>query len=151
MATNTNTDEVQLGEAPRGLPKSGRFWKNTQTKRFSSVTRQGVLSHMSKPFAVKQEQRVRQAQIKAIEAQMRDATKQAILEKKARREENQRRRMENEFKNSSYQSLNAEKIKGMSKKQLRQVKKTVMNKNGQVELVGLYGQASTPAARKGRK
>jgi hypothetical protein len=35
--------------------------------------------------------------------------------------------------------LNGEKMKSMSKKQLRQVKKTQMNANGAVELVDVYG------------
>lgn len=47
--------------------------------------------------------------------------------------------MANEYKNSVYQELKHETLKGMSKKQLRMVKKTAINKNGQVELVSLYG------------
>lgn len=48
--------------------------------------------------------------------------------------------MANEYKNSEYQELKHETLKGMSKKQLRMVRKTAMNKNGQVELVNLYGK-----------
>ena len=48
--------------------------------------------------------------------------------------------MANEYKNSVYQELKHETLKGMSKKQLRLVRKTAMNKNGQVELVNLYGK-----------
>ena len=38
--------------------------------------------------------------------------------------------------------LKPEKLKGMSKKQLRNVKKTTVNKFGQVELANLYGDGS---------
>jgi len=48
--------------------------------------------------------------------------------------------MANEYKNSEYQELTHGTLKGMSKKQLRMVRKTAMNKNGQVELVNLYGK-----------
>ena len=38
--------------------------------------------------------------------------------------------------------LNASKLKTMSKKQLRKVKKTSMNKNGQVELVNPWNSGN---------
>ena len=136
-------------EIPQGRPKSGRVWKTKQTKRFSSIKREGILKHMATPLLVKEAARVKKMQIRAIEAAMKDNTIQKKLEIKLKREEQQKRRMANEYKSASYQSINTAKLKGMSKKQLRQVKKTVMNKNGQVELVGLYGSASTPG--KGRK
>jgi hypothetical protein len=49
--------------------------------------------------------------------------------------------------------LNPEKIKTMSKKQLRLVRKTAVNKNGQVELVNPWGNNadSSGAAKKKRK
>ena len=69
------------------------------------------------------------------------------IEKKERRLENERRRQENEFRNAqqSAQTLNYGKVgstlKAMSKKQLRQVKKTRMNtKTGVVEYVPAYSK-----------
>jgi hypothetical protein len=59
--------------------------------------------------------------------------------------------MDNEYKNSVYQELKHETLKGMSKKQLRMVKKTAMNKNGQVELVSLYGNNGNPTEIKKKK
>jgi len=146
------SEKVEKVEIPAGMPKSGRFWKPKQTKRFSAMKREGVLKFMSTSLAVKQANKRKEITARAVEAQMKDETKRKILEKKARTMDNQKRRMANEFKNASYQSINTEKLKGMSKKQLRQVKKTVMNKNGQVELVGMYNSATatTPASRKGK-
>jgi rRNA-processing protein CGR1 len=143
------SEKIEKPLIPAGMPKSGRFWKTKQTQRFSSMKREGVLKFMSKPLEAKQAQKRRDAVAKALEAQMRDESKRVAMEKRARILENQQRRMANEFKNASYQTINTEKLKGMSKKQLRQVKKTSMNKNGQVELVGLYGAAAanTPAAK----
>ena len=51
------------------------------------------------------------------------------LQEKARREERQTRRIENEFKSTSYQVINESKMKTMSKKQLR------------LELVNAYPKA----------
>ena len=45
-------------------------------------------------------------------------------EAKEARELKQKIRMQNEYKTSSYQVINPEKLKGMSKKQLRNIKKT---------------------------
>lgn len=58
---------------------------------------------------------------------------------KTKREEKAKRKAENELKSASYQVLaNPEKLKQMSKKQLRQIKRTRVNKDGVVELVGAY-------------
>ena len=103
------------------------------------MKREGVLKHMAKPFELRQAYKVRNEQVKAIEAMMKAQTLQKKDDAKAKRVEIQNRRMANEFKNVSYQAINTDKLKGMSKKQLRQVKKTVVNKSGQTELVGLYG------------
>jgi hypothetical protein len=48
--------------------------------------------------------------------------------------------------------LKPEKLKGMSKKQLRSVRKTAVNKFGQVELVNPWGAGNEkPKAKKSRK
>lgn len=47
--------------------------------------------------------------------------------------------------------LNPEKLKGMSKKQLRSVRKTSVNQFGQVELVSPYGGVSDNAKSKVKK
>lgn len=80
------------------------------------------------------------------EKDMKENRKREALEKKERRLENERRRAENEFKNASHSAMrlgkNADfKLKAMSKKQLRQIKKTRMNnKTGVVEYVPAYAK-----------
>ena len=78
---------------------------------------------------------------------MREERRQAKILKKERRLENERRRAENEFKNAqkSAKALNTGRLrstlKSMSKKQLRQIKKTRMNsKTGVVEYVSAYAR-----------
>ena len=139
MDTITDTTVV----IPEGKPKSGRVWKTKQTERFSSIKREGILKHLSKSYEYKQANKQKLLLARALEAEMKEATKQKVMEKRARKEENLKRRAENEYKSASYQSINNEKLKGMSKKQLRNIKKTAVNKHGQVELVNLYGNGNS--------
>jgi len=128
-------------EKPPGRPKSGRVWKVKQTCKTSLLgTRLGAFDHRNKSLEVKQAERDRHLNMKTLEREMAEEKKRKKEEARVKREEQQKRRMENEYKNSVYQVLKPEKLKGMSKKQLRNVKKTAMNKNGQVELVNLYGK-----------
>ena len=122
-------------QIPEGRPKSGRTWKLKQTSRFSFQQRQGVVSHLNKSFEEKELIRAKKDRMLALEREMKEDNKRKAIEEKQRREDQQKRRMENEYKNSVYQTLRPEKLKGMSKKQLRMVRKTAMNKNGQLELV----------------
>jgi hypothetical protein len=57
---------------------------------------------------------------------------------KLRRAEKTKLKAENEFKAAKLQHINPEKLKTMSKKQLRMVKKTQMGDDGVVRLVGIY-------------
>ena len=133
---------VELSLIEDGRPKSGRTWKKKQTQRFSSQKRAGVLSHLGKSFEVKDRMRKEREQMKALEAELRANSKALKVAEIAKKEERKKQKMENEFKSSSYQVINPSKMKSMSKKQLRMVKKTAMNKNGQVELVNIFGTTS---------
>lgn len=83
---------------------------------------------------------------KERENELREEMRQAAIAKKERRLENERRRAENEFKNAQNYAQNLSrnadtKMKAMSKKQLRQIKKTRMNsKTGVVEYVSAYAK-----------
>jgi rRNA-processing protein CGR1 len=141
-------------EIPEGRPKSGRVWKTKQKTRTSAQNRRGVVAHMAKTFEEKERLRTEKERVLSLERELKEEKRQKLVEEKARREAQQKRRMENEYKNSVYQTLKPEKLKGMSKKQLRMVKKTAMNKNGQIELVDPFSGksgSSTSAAKKKRK
>jgi hypothetical protein len=108
------------------------------TERSSAQIRKGVLGFMSTSFEKKQLDREKKDRIKQLEQDMVNEKKEKIAEKKRLAEERKKRVAANEYKNSVYQVLNTETMKGMSKKQMRLVKKTAMNKQGQVELVDIY-------------
>uniref|UniRef100_A0A1E1XS83 Coiled-coil domain-containing protein 86 n=1 Tax=Amblyomma sculptum TaxID=1581419 RepID=A0A1E1XS83_AMBSC len=111
------TDEEAI---PKGIPKSGRVWKS-EKKRFSSMKKDRPLKTSWK---VKMEQRAERKALLALDRQLKEEKKRLIEEKKQRRAENLRRREENAKKAEIVQVIkNTAKIKRMSKKQLRLVKK----------------------------
>ena len=121
-----------------GVPKSGRFWKTKQTMRNSSQLRQGVLSHMQSSLEKRNQEKARRASMRAVEAQMKEEKAEERRKEREKKEEKAKRRAANEFRGTTYQQINPQKLKTMSKKQLRHVKKTRMAQNGTLELVGAY-------------
>jgi hypothetical protein len=92
--------------------------------------------------------RAQKDHVKVLENDLKDARKKRIEEAKAKRLEKEKRRIANEYKNSSYQMIDATKMKTMSKKQLRMVKKTSVNSKGQVELVNPWGDGTGASNKK---
>jgi len=126
---------VNKNSIPDGIPTSGRTWKVKQTRRSSTLHRSGVMSHMNKSFEEKKAAKEKMERIKAFEKDIKEEKLKKIEAEKARKAEKEKRRVENEYKTSVYQVINPSKLKTMSKKQLRLVKKTAVNAAGQVELV----------------
>ena len=136
-----------IGAAPpKGRNASGRSWKTQPQKRASSLIKTSVNNQTStwdKKLAFR---RARQ-EAAELQKQLREEKRIEAVTKKERRLENEKRRAENEFKamQHSVQSLNNKKVgatlKALSKKQLRQIKKTRMNpKTGVVEYVSAYAK-----------
>ncbi len=94
-----------------GLPKSGRFWKVKEMERASTMKRQGIMSHMAKSFEQKQAIRAKKAETKAIEQEMIEVKKGKILAEKQRREAQTKRRMENEYKTATYQTVRLQPLR----------------------------------------
>merc|ERR1712141_896194 len=69
----------QIRNIPRGKAKSGRAWKTVRTGRYSEIRK-------TKAFSL------------SFEQQMKDALKKEKEDKRARKEENLKRRLENEKK-----------------------------------------------------
>ena len=135
-------------EVTRGRCVSGRNWKQVATKRTSSL-RTTRANNNTKSWEERKAEKLRRKETLDLQKQLEEERVQGLRDKKARRLENEKRRAENEYENAkkSAQTLNANKlkstIKAMSKKQLRQIKKTrVNNKTGAVEFVPLYGNKS---------
>eukprot|EP00607_Mallomonas_marina_P003263 CAMPEP_0182427744 /NCGR_PEP_ID=MMETSP1167-20130531/19156_1 /TAXON_ID=2988 /ORGANISM="Mallomonas Sp, Strain CCMP3275" /LENGTH=132 /DNA_ID=CAMNT_0024610193 /DNA_START=253 /DNA_END=651 /DNA_ORIENTATION=+ len=131
-----------------GKNKSGREWKVVQTKRASAQTRMGIMEKMSTTYEEKQKIKEKKDRVKAIEQQMKADRIAKQEEEKRIKEERQQRRIANEQKSTSYQMINTGKLKGMSKKQLRMIRKTSVNEFGQVELVSPWGNTKNTKKKK---
>ena len=132
-----NTINKNISKIPDGIPKSGRFWKTKQKSRSSSQVRKGVLSHLSLTFEERQLKQAKIIETKLLENKIKEESRSQRAEKKARVQEIKKIRQANEMKSSTYQVIKGEKLKSMSKKQLRMIKKTVVNQNGQVLIINL--------------
>ncbi|KAL3665882.1 hypothetical protein V7S43_009306 [Phytophthora oleae] len=137
---NAKMTTTKATELPRGRPVSGRVWKKVQKTRFSAQGLKGtkVLSTTWEEKMLKRsklkELKELQAEIKARRQGEKDAKRQA-------REEKEKRRKENELKSASVQVISrTHRLKTMSKKQLRNIKKTIVNKQGVVEYVPVYSK-----------
>ena len=131
---------------PKGRNASGRSWKARPQKRASALVRTRV-NNQVKSFDERQARKRERKETLLLQKEMAEERRTEALQKKERRLENEKRRAENEYKNlqKSIQTLNTDKVgatmKTMSKKQLRQVKKTRVNtKTGVVEFVSPYAK-----------
>uniref|UniRef100_A0A7S4ER53 Coiled-coil domain-containing protein 86 n=1 Tax=Pseudo-nitzschia australis TaxID=44445 RepID=A0A7S4ER53_9STRA len=141
-------DIIQMLEEPstKGRNVSGRSWKVRPQKRASSLIKTKV-NNGSKTWEQRRQEKLARKESLELQTELREERKQSKILKKERRLENEKRRAENEFKNAqkSSKQLNTGKLKStlnaMSKKQLRQIKKTRMNsKTGVLEYVSAYAK-----------
>ncbi|XP_063290335.1 coiled-coil domain-containing protein 86 isoform X1 [Pelobates fuscus] len=106
---------------PRGKPKSGRIWKDSNKKRFSQMVKDRPLRTS---WEVKMKERLEKKLLKNFSQKLKDDKQHERDEKKRRREENLRRRLENERKAEIVQVIrNPAKLKRARKKQLRSIEK----------------------------
>ena len=132
--------------AIKGRNVSGRSWKLRPQTRASSLINTKK-NNQSKSWKRRMEEKRLRKESIGLQKELQEEKQQAALLKKERRLENERRRAENEYKNiqKSAQTLNYDtanlKLKTMSKKKLRQIKKSRMNpKTGVVEFVSPFAK-----------
>lgn len=145
---NPNSDSTLSTHATKGRSVSGRSaWKLRPQKRASSLITQNRANARSSTWATKAAAKSLHTEIKSTQQDMIQERIEATRLKHQNRLDNEKRRMENEYKqamqNGKLQVLNVKKLgttmKNMNKKQLRQIKKSRMNsKTGVVEFVGAY-------------
>ena len=125
----------------RGVPKSGRAWKRVQHKKFSSVQRDGT-KELSTSWAKKEARRNKHRRMKELEQELRQQRIDRAAAKREAAAEREKRRAENELKNTTYHVIKkGSTIKRMNKKQLRALKKTEFGADGVVRLVPAFGNA----------
>jgi hypothetical protein len=156
VSSKIATDPTQIGRgdvvelskelSTKGRNASGRTWKVRPQKRASSLFKTRMNNQKS-DWDSKQSEKLTRKVALELQKELQEETRQAAIIKKERRLENEKRRAENEFNaaQQSVQTLNTNKmgatLKAMSKKQLRQIKKTRLNtKTGVVEYVSAYAK-----------
>ena len=146
MADVTLKSSNKTETIPKGRNVSGRSWKTLPQKRASSL-RKTSFNGQTKAWNQRQQERLARKEMLEMQQELREERRQAKITKKERRLENERRRAENEFKQAqkSAKQLNLNKLsstlQAMSKKQLRQIKKTRLNpKTGVVEYVPAFSK-----------
>jgi rRNA-processing protein CGR1 len=154
LAHPVEFDQVMAGDivkmsiepSTKGRNVSGRAWKIRPQKRATALVRSKV-NNKTKTWEQRQQEKLVRKESLELQAQLRDERRASKVLKKERRIENETRRMENEFKHvqKSAKVLNIGRLpstlKAMSKKQLRNLKKTRMNtKTGVVEYVPAYSK-----------
>ena len=133
--------QTMCTEAPKdrdvvhGAPKSGRKWKRVQSTRSSASGK----PKSSAAWERKQKRRRDAKRLKEMEKEMVERKKQKKREMRERREENARRKMENEMRSTHVQEIvKVDKLKNMSKKQLKHIRRTSVRADGTVELIPVY-------------
>ncbi|EKX44446.1 hypothetical protein GUITHDRAFT_139698 [Guillardia theta CCMP2712] len=111
------------------MPVSGRQWK-LDCKRSSSMRVANKL--IRKSWDEKMKERARDKQIKAKQDALVQARIDEKREKKRLAEERQKRKEENRLKGAVVQSISTMKVKKMSRKQLRMIRKMDTSNEGKV-------------------
>lgn len=130
--------KVNAVKPVRGLPKSGRPWKDVKQKWVQSTRESPQILNLflfirfnkvkksiyRQPVAKKEKLRHDLKHIKELSRTIKEEKKQENLDKKQRREDNAQRRLENERKSEIVQIIkNPAKLKRMKKKALRKIEK----------------------------
>eukprot|EP00934_Nitzschia_sp_Nitz4_P005734 Nitzschia sp. Nitz4//scaffold111_size72815//4234//4740//NITZ4_005775-RA/size72815-processed-gene-0.45-mRNA-1//1//CDS//3329533135//5724//frame0 len=138
--------KMSLEVPSKGRNVSGRSWKIRPQKRASTLIKTKT-NNMTKTFEQRKQEKIARKEALELQSELREERRQEKVQKKERRLENERRRAENEYKQAqkTAKNLNIGKLpstlKAMSKKQLRQIKKTRLNpKTGVVEYVPAYSK-----------
>lgn len=136
---------VVVSGAPRGAPVSGRGWKSTQTVRSSSMKRPGAQGASGKgstssSFRASKGQKLARDAARSLTAQIEAEKKSAKDAENERRAAKRARKAANASGGGVLQTINPAKLKRMTKKQLRSVKRTTVDKEGNTQLVPAYGR-----------
>ena len=141
-----NIIEMLEETSTKGRNVSGRTWKVRPQKRASSLVKTKI-NNQTKTWEQRKQEKIARQEALELQTELREERRQAKISKKERRLENEKRRAQNEFKQAqrTAKELNTGRLrstlKAMSKKQLRQIKKTRMNpKTGVVEYVPAYAK-----------
>ncbi|XGW21356.1 hypothetical protein V3C99_004368 [Haemonchus contortus] len=121
----SDKEESKTTAEIKGLPKSGRWWKNTRNARHSAVVK---VKPLKSSWEKKMADKAKLKQAKLLQQEIRDRQLQEKQEKIERKKEQEKRRLENERKGEVVQVIrNTAKLRKAKKKQLRMIVKRDTN------------------------
>ena len=138
------TDSVRRGHT-QGKTASGRFWKNVQTRKKDKRSD----SERQRLWRDRMEAKKRFKAMKELEQEIKDRRQEEIQTRRQKMLDKKKRKAEGALRNSRFQMIKGgDKLKKMSKKQLRQVKQMRMNPYlGVVEYVSPWGRGTQRSGR----
>ena len=117
--------------------KSGRWWREPREEPARAAMRRGTPA-LRTPWEKRVAEKRKLDEFKAHMKEVRERKQQEREAERERRAALAKRRAENELGAMVVQPINPEKLKKMTKKQLRMVRKTRMGDDGVLRLVGAY-------------
>jgi hypothetical protein len=131
---NLASEDIQ-----RGPSKSGRTWKTVRKEKASMAVYKPLKKTLGASWEKKQADKQKVKEARELQQELLENKKERIEKEQKRLASKRKRKAENELKNAKVQVMShPDKIKKMSKKQLRSVYKTRMGEDGVVRLVGAY-------------
>ena len=132
------------GGSSRGLTESGRGWKSIQTVRSSSMKRPKTMGSCGKgqtsnAFRASKGMKLARDAARRLAKSIADERQAELDAVKERRKAKRARKASHASSGAHLQTINPTKIKRMTKKQLRTIRKTQVDKEGNVQLVPAYG------------
>ncbi|KAK5967673.1 Coiled-coil domain-containing protein 86 [Trichostrongylus colubriformis] len=120
-----NSEEQKTAAQIKGLPKSGRWWKETRNARHSAVVK---VKPLKSSWEKKMADKAKMKQAKLLQQEIRERQLQEKQERIERKKEQEKRRLENERKGEVVQVIkNTAKLRKVKKKQLRMIEKRDTN------------------------
>jgi len=137
--TSSSATTRVMEDGNRSGNKSGRNWKTIRKEKASMIIYKPLKKTLGTTWEQRQAEKRKLQEAKELQEELMAKRNAKIEEEKKRLAEKRKRKAENELKNAKVQVMSRpEKIKKMSKKQLRSVYKTRMGDDGVVRLVGAY-------------
>jgi hypothetical protein len=137
--SNASALQLDTDDPNRGANKSGRPWKTVKKEKASMTIYKPLKKTIGSTWEKRQAEKLKIQEAKELQQEILEKKREKIELEKKKSEERRKRKAENELKSAKVQVMShPEKMKKMSKKQLRSVYKTRMGDDGVVRLVGAY-------------
>jgi len=128
-----------------GRNVSRRGWKKKQPARSSALKQKPG----ARTYAERKAAALERREVMEKEAELVEARRARMIGAREKRDAKRARKQRAEYNNSQYQVItNETTVKSLSKKQMRNIKRTRMSKEGELEFVDAYAPTQEPKKRR---